>query len=536
VNHPFCSPAPLRVGRRLRLGLTAWVFLYGALILPACSERASAKKVPVTLQIGVAAPRAGVPGGGASTFRTSYLLFETLVGIGPDGRPLLKLVASDPEWLPDRLGLRLRLRPDVKFHDGTLLTPELTRQILLAAMREPAAISYKSVTSIDIDGTDSIILRLSRPEAFLLSDLAGTGIVQANKPDIGTGPYKLVPNDEKKNDEQKDGEKKDHVKPTRFAAFDDYYRGRPSIDFVEVKEYQEQRKAWAALMRGDINAVHEITPGAVGFVEAQKTINTYSYLRPYYLQLGFNLRHPVLGRVATRQALSQAVDRQQIIDLALNTRGQVAEGPIWPSHWAYSTAQKPYGYNPEAATLRLDAAGLTLKPGVKPGDMPNRFRFTCLTVANEERYEKMALVLQKQFHSIGVEMDIEVLPLREMLGRTRSGQFDAFLLERSSGRSLAWTYMAFHSRLAPVLFFADTGYSAADDALERLRSTTAESDIRTAVGDLQQVFYQDPPAIFLAWPNVTRAVSTRFEVPPPDQEGRDVMSSLWLWRPVDAQR
>ncbi len=403
-------------------------------------------------------------------------------------------------------------------------------------MREPSPISYKSVTSIDIEGTDSIILRLSRPEAFLLSDLAGTGIVQANKPDIGTGPYKVIPTAaEDKDEKDKSTTRHSEGKITRFAAFDDYYRGRPAIDFVDVEEFREQRSAWAALMRGDINAVHEITPGAVGFVEAQKTINTYSYLRPFYLQLVFNLRHPVLGKVATRQALSQAVDRQQIIDLALNKRGQVAEGPIWPSHWAYSTAQKPYGYNPEAATLRLDAAGLTLKPGAKPGDMPNRFRFTCLTVANDERYEKMALVLQKQLYSIGVEMDIQVLPLREMLARTRSGQFDAFLLERSSGRSLAWTYMAFHSQLAPVLFFADAGYSAADGVLERLRSTTAESDIRTAVGDLQQVFYQDPPAIFLAWPNVTRAVSTRFEVPA-DQEGRDVMSSLWLWRPVDAQK
>jgi peptide/nickel transport system substrate-binding protein len=530
VKSPFCSSAPLRVGRRLRLGLAAWVFLCGALILPACSQPANAKRVPVTLQIGVAAPRAGIPGGGVSTFRTSYLLFEALVGIAWNGRPLWKLVAAEPEWLPDSLGLRLRLRTDVKFHDGTPLTPELTRQILLAAMRESAAISYKSVKAIDIEGPDTIILRLARPEAFLLSDLAMTAIVRADKPDIGTGPYKLIPEDAKK---------------TRFAAFDDYYRGRPAIDVVDVTEYQEQRSAWAALMRGDINAVHEITPAAVGFVENQSTIQTYPYWRPFYIQLGFNLRHPVLGKVATRQALSQAVDRRQLIDLALNSRGEEAVGPIWPFHWAYSTAQKAYTYNPEAATLRLEAAGLTMKPGSNPGDMPSRFRFTCLTVANDERYEKMALVLQKQLHSIGVEMDIQVLPLRELVARTTSGQFDAFLLEQSSGRSLAWTYMAFHSKTAPV--FAGTGYSAADTVLERLRSTTNDNDTRAGVGDLQQVFYDDPPAIFLAWPKVARAVSTRFEIPPDPREpgregqdregqGRDVMSVLWQWRPVDAKK
>ena len=39
-------------------------------------------------------------------------------------------------------------------------------------------------------------------------------------------------------------------------------------------------------------------------------------------------------------------------------QGVVADGPIWPHHWAYSAAQKTYTHNIEAATLRLDAAGL----------------------------------------------------------------------------------------------------------------------------------------------------------------------------------
>ncbi len=63
-----------------------------------------------------------------------------------------------------------------------------------------------------------------------------------------------------------------------------------------------------------------------------------------------------------RQALSYAVDRQAIIDLGLNGQGIVGRGPIWPFHWAYSTAQKAYTHNIEAATLRLDAAGLRMTP------------------------------------------------------------------------------------------------------------------------------------------------------------------------------
>ena len=146
----------------------------------------------------------------------------------------------------------------------------------------------------------------------------------------------------------------------RLAAFDGYYHGRPQIDFLEIEGFDEQRATWAALMRGEIDAVHEISPTAIDFVQAegQTNLRTFPFVRPYYVHLLFNVKHPILKNAAVRQALSYALDRQAIIDLALNRQGTVAEGPIWPFHWAYSTAQKVYTHNSEAATLRLDAAGL----------------------------------------------------------------------------------------------------------------------------------------------------------------------------------
>ncbi len=170
---------------------------------------------------------------------------------------------------------------------------------------------------------------------------------------------------------------------------------------------------------------------------------------PYYIQLVFNVRHPILKNAAVRQALSYAVDRQAVIDLALNRQGVVAEGPIWPFHWAYSTAQKAYAHNTEAATLRLDSAGFRMKPATQ-GQMPSRFRLRCLTVAKESRFEKIALVLQKQLYEIGVDMQIEALTTDEMVKRLSVGDFDTILIQRASGRSLGWTYSTFHSTRMPI--------------------------------------------------------------------------------------
>jgi hypothetical protein len=54
------------------------------------------------------------------------------------------------------------------------------------------------------------------------------------------------------------------------------------------------------------------------------------------------------------------------------------------------------------------------------------------------------------------------------------------------------------------------------------------------VGDLQQILHDDPPAIFIAWPKVTRAVSAKFDVSA--ERGRDVMGGLWQWKLAETPR
>jgi ABC-type transport system substrate-binding protein len=167
--------------------------------------------------------------------------------------------------------------------------------------------------------------------------------------------------------------------------------------------------------------------------------------------------------------------------------------------------------------------------------MPSRLHLRCLTIANDARYERIALVLQKQLYEIGVDLEIETAPGMEVVKRLNSGDFDTVLIQRTTGRSLAWTYLTFHSS------HNKAGYKATDTLLDKLRQTTDEGVIRTAVSDLQQVFHDDPPAIFMAWPKVARVVSSRFQVPPDesdrqDDPGRDVLGSLWLWRPAEPAR
>lgn len=278
-------------------------------------------------------------------------------------------------------------------------------------------------------------------------------------------------------------------------------------------------------MRGEINMLHEVSRDAAPFVEAESSVRTYPMLRPYVNALYFNLRHPVLARHDVRQALNYAIDRDAIVRDVMGGRGERADGPVWKYHWAFSTAQKTYGYNPDLARVKLDAAGFPREGRSAGVDMPSRFRFTCLILGNDSRFERIALVLQKQLYEVGVDMRIEPVPLSELLERFSSGKFDAMFGEAISGRSLNWLYRQWRSTANRQTGEVNSGYTAADAALDRLRETFVDADTKRAVGDLQRIFYEDPPAIFVAWPQTSRAISAKIHVP--YENSMDVVGRLW---------
>jgi len=158
--------------------------------------------------------------------------------------------------------------------------------------------------------------------------------------------------------------------------------------------------------------------------------------------------------------------------------------------------------------------------------MPARFSFTCLVFANDARFERLAVLVQKQLADVGIDMKLLALTQLELVSRLGDGDFDAFLFEMF-GRSLSWTYDFWRSHEGSRVI---SGYRAADAVLDRMRGARSEDDVRSAVADLARILHDDPPAAFLAWQAGSRAVSTNFDVAAEDN--RDILSSVWQWRPT----
>lgn len=457
------------------------------------------------MRIGVSLPAKGISASGVSAV-ISFLTDENWLANRPDGHQGERVVTR---WTWDSAftTLRLTLRHDVFFHDNTPLTADLAAQVLRESVKAKDALSFSDVVSVTASSADTIDVHLSKPDALLLQDLATTNVRKPGKGDGTAGPFAIV---SRNNTE------------TVLRAFPRYFRGRPALDEIDVKTYPTQRNAWAALMRGDIDMLHEVSRDAAEFVQAESTVSSYVSSRPYVLALVFNVRRPVLQNVAVRKALNGALDRSALVRSALNGWGRPADGPLPPGHWAYSPGT-PFTFDPHAATTALESAGYPLRRS-RTDQIPTRLKFTCLVYTGDARFEQLAVLVQKQLADIGVDMVL--VPIKdypEFVNRLTSGDFDAFLFEMA-GRTLSWVYQFWHSRQGVM----NTGYRAADAALDRLRASRSDAEMKAAIADLTRVMHDDPPAAFLAWQTTIRAVSNKFDVQA--EQNRDIFFNAWQWR------
>jgi peptide/nickel transport system substrate-binding protein len=512
----------IRIGKRLKSRRRGAVFcctVYFCVILsnPGC-KRASKEEQhvssgPITLTIGWPFI-SGQDSMNGIQQATPLLSNEGLVLIGRDGRPQPRLAQAWTES-GDGLTWTIQLRPNAVFHDGTPVDSAAVKASLERTRSSPSRTfspGLLDIVSIETPAPTQVVIRLSRRSTFLLDDLS----VAITKRDasgklVATGPYFTS-----------------FTSPTEvvMTAFPSYYRGSPTIDRVVWKSYSTARTSWAAMMRGEIDFLYEVSPDALDFMRKEASVKEFSFLRNYVHAVIFNSKRPIFRDARVRRALNYAVDRAAIITQVFKGHGVPAQTPTWPQHWASDTQVPTYAYDPARAAALLDAAGLTYEQRQNSNRPPARLHFTCIFASSFPLWERMGLLVQRELSQIGVDMQLETLPLEEFNKRAGTGDFDAALADRPAGNAAGRPYVFWYSSSPQNV----VGYSnpEVDAAFDRLKEAADENATRAAFRDLQMYLMDDPPGMFLVFSEATRAVSRRFD--PVEPPGGDIFRTISEWR------
>ena len=313
-------------------------------------------------------------------------------------------------WKPgeDGKSWTFKLRPGVKFHDGSEMTAEDVQFTLMEGFRRPKAKASrvrqfrKGIKDVKVVDRHTVTVITAKPWPTFPYDMSFQpgieGIVLpkayikkvgwdgfAQKP-VGTGPWKFV--------------KHEVGNFIEFEAVKDHWRKSPNFDRLRTVLVKEAATRVAMLKTGQVDVarisldeVQDVTKAGFKIAEDPQPTSVRIHLyATYYDKAG-----PVKD-VRVRQALNLAVNRQEILDTLLHGKGKpAAVFPSSPISIGYPADLKPYPYDPAKAKKLLAEAGY-----------PNGFsiKLFALPTGGFTQYLQLAEIVAGYWEAIGVKTSI----------------------------------------------------------------------------------------------------------------------------------
>ncbi|MDD3346160.1 ABC transporter substrate-binding protein [Oscillibacter sp.] len=325
----------------------------------------------------------------AGTREVMFNVFEGLMKPTPNG-DLTPAVAESYTVSEDHRTYTFSLREGVKFHNGEPVTAEDVVSSIqrCAAATETGIVQVEAFSVMeDIRATDerTVSITISEPSneflSYLTTAILPAGYDQQDTAPVGTGPFRFVSRTAQ-----------DSIVLERF---DDYWGMPAQLKQVTFKIIENADSLMMSLQSGAIDLCGHLTSTQTAqlgddFDVAEGTMNLVQAL---YLN---NAEAP-FDDVRVRQALSYAVDRQAIIDLAFDGYGSPIGSSMYPAFGKYfdESLTDYYACDAERSKRLLAEAGY-----------PDGFEMTITVPSNYKPHMDTAEVLVQQLAAVGVRATI----------------------------------------------------------------------------------------------------------------------------------
>jgi peptide/nickel transport system substrate-binding protein len=433
--------------------------------------------------------------------RVTKRIFEGLVAQELGSYKLVPGLAPSWDISKDGLTYTFKLRPNVKFHDGTPFNAEAVKFVFERQLNDKgpyyATGTYPyvkgflgNVAGVEVLDAGTVQIKLKAPLAPFLQYLAHQSLFMFSpeslkkwgkdvvKHPVGTGPFKL--------------EAWEPGVRVVLGRNDEYWGGAPKIRQAIYVPIVEAQARLVALKTGDIDLTMDVPPDSLDDLRRDPNVVVAESNSSAVWYVMLNTRHPILKDRRVRQALNHAVNKDAIIRDILRGTAIVSRGPMSPVYGAFyeeNTARYPHDLDKARALL-------------KEAGHQNGFELTFLVPESGSGMQspvEMATVIQANLAQIGVRAKIQTM------------EWGAYLrkyLEQPDMAEMSWNpsigdpdhmmYMLLSSDRFPPAFNA--GYyqnDRVDDLLRRARTTVDEKARVPLYRDAQKLVVDDAPWIFV---------------------------------------
>ncbi|MEM0472658.1 MAG: ABC transporter substrate-binding protein [Sulfolobales archaeon] len=360
------------------------------------------------------------------------------------------------EWniSADGKTLFFRIVRNATWHDGTPLTAQDVKFTLELYLKEPLPQSsfFRVIESVDTPDNYTVIIRLKQPSpTFIPLALAfwrnhmiipkhlyeGTNITTNpyNLKPIGSGPFRFV-----------EWKKGDYILLERNENY--FKAGLPCLDRIIIKQLPNTEAMLTALSTGEISAVTFVPEPNLDQVKSMPGVKTFPIFTGLGLviYIGINTQKYPLSIKEVRQALNYAINREELIKLALGGVGRVQKGIFSSELGPFHNPDVGYDYNPDKANQILDSLGFKRGPdGIRVTPNGTKLSFRLYFTAGDLARMRASEIVKEQLKKIGVEIipqSYESPTLRELL--TVKYDFDLTWFGHATGPDPDRLYVYYH--------------------------------------------------------------------------------------------
>jgi peptide/nickel transport system substrate-binding protein len=455
------------------------------------------------------------------------LLFEGLLYLDNKGNLQPNFAEKAPEVSADGLTYTFKLRSDIKWSDGSPVTPDdvvFTYQLYydkkydgLLGNSRPTAIRY--IKNVTASGNTITLESASRYAPFLITygvvpivpqKILGTKTAaELNTDPFNSGPP--ISNGKFKFQSWTKGDK------LVLARNDGYFRGPINVDSWVYKKVPDSVAVLQQLKTGEID-VGRLDPSTYEEAKAEQSLNVLSFQTFGFDEFVFQLdparpQGQILSDVAVRQALVYGLDRQAMVNASYFGQATVANSPIPPISWAYNKGVNPkYPYDAKKAGELLDGAGWKLGAGGVREKAGQKLTLDLVTNADNQVRMKNLQIMQEQWKKIGVDAQIRSLANLVQLSNllTADRNFGVLFIGYSLGidpdQSGIWHSRASASGGNNGGMFKNAQF---DKLLDDAVAEIDQGKRKAMYAQLQDLFASQLPSCILSYPNGIYGVNKR---------------------------
>ena len=410
------------------------------------------------------------------------------------------------ETAPDGLSVTIKLRPDVKFHDGAQFNAAAAKYSLDRHMTMAGSFRKPELAAVDrVEVVDPLTIKivLKTPFAPLLAQLTDrSGMMVSPKTateagdkfglhPVCAGPYKFV-----------ERVPQDRIVGEKFADY--WNKDNVHINRVVYLPISDDTVRLANLKSGGLDLIERALATDIKDIRADPKLKLATALGLGYMGIDINIgngeraKNPLGKSAAVRQALDAAIDREAINQVVFN--GEFVPGNQWVSseNSYYQRAFPVPKRDVAKAKALLKEAGITA-----PFDVD-------FMVPKGAEPQAVAEVVQAMAGEIGINMKIRVTEFATSLKQAEAGEYEAYLLAWSGRSDPDGNLYSFHKCKAPLNYPG----SCNPDVDKLLGESRVPSDLaqRKAIYEkLTQLLLDDESIIYLYHPRVLIAHTVRLE-------------------------